>query len=160
MAGIAGGIGHAFQQIRRPSPSRPLAHQRVEPGKQFEAGLGTGVGRALDRLAQYYITLAEKIFPVIEVDAGRTVDVVITSGVSLQDHSMRHPRTARTFRSLQTAHDNSGETTRTISSLRSALCVCLWARHSPSLLGPDEYADGEIRCRSIAEPIRPRASGR
>src|SRR3989304_5812105 len=48
------------------------------------AGFGTGVGRALERLAQYYISLAEKVFPVIEVDAGRTVDVVITQGVSLQ----------------------------------------------------------------------------
>ncbi|MEK7731608.1 MAG: TrbI/VirB10 family protein, partial [Planctomycetota bacterium] len=51
---------------------------------QFQAGFGTGVGRALDRLAQYYISLAEKVFPVIEVDAGRTVDVVITQGISLQ----------------------------------------------------------------------------
>jgi conjugal transfer pilus assembly protein TraB len=41
------------------------------------------VGRALDRLAQYYITLAEKVFPVIEVDAGRTVDVVLTQGIAL-----------------------------------------------------------------------------
>jgi conjugal transfer pilus assembly protein TraB len=43
-----------------------------------------GVGRALDRLAQYYISLAEKVFPVIEVDAGRRVDVVLTQGVALQ----------------------------------------------------------------------------
>jgi conjugal transfer pilus assembly protein TraB len=42
--------------------------------------LSTGVGRAMDRLAQYYISLAEKTFPVIEVDAGRSVDVVLTEG--------------------------------------------------------------------------------
>jgi len=28
----------------------------------------------------YYITLAEEIFPVIEVSAGRTVDVVLSRG--------------------------------------------------------------------------------
>ena len=56
----------------------------VEPGTQLEAGLGTGMGKALDRLAQYYISLAEKIFPVIEIDAGRTVDVVLTQGIALQ----------------------------------------------------------------------------
>lgn len=28
----------------------------------------------------YYITLAEEIFPVIEVSAGKTVDVVISRG--------------------------------------------------------------------------------
>jgi len=55
----------------------------VDPGKQLQAGLGTGVGKALDRLAQYYITLAEKVFPVIEIDAGRTVDVVLTQGITL-----------------------------------------------------------------------------
>ena len=47
------------------------------------AGLGQGVGKALDRLAQYYIKLAENTFPVIEVDAGRQIDVVITKGVRI-----------------------------------------------------------------------------
>ena len=56
----------------------------VDPERQLQAGLGIGMGRALDRLAQYYISLAEKVFPVIEVDAGRSVDVVITQGVALQ----------------------------------------------------------------------------
>ena len=49
----------------------------------YRAGLGAGVGRALDRLAQYYIKLAENTFPVIEVDAGREIDVVITKGVRI-----------------------------------------------------------------------------
>src|SRR5262249_19408934 len=85
LAPLAGGIGHAFQQNSTTLSVSPLgATSTVEPGKQVEAGLRTGVGRALDRLAQYYITLAEKVFPVIEVDAGRTVDVVVTQGVSLQ----------------------------------------------------------------------------
>ena len=40
-------------------------------------------GKTLDRLAQYYISLAEKVFPVIEVDAGRSVDVERHGGVAL-----------------------------------------------------------------------------
>ena len=85
LAGVASGIGHAFQQSSTTMSVSPLgATSSVDPGKQFEAGFGTGVGKALDRLAQYYISLAEKVFPVIEVDAGRTVDVVITQGISLQ----------------------------------------------------------------------------
>ena len=35
----------------------------------------------MNRLANYYISLAEKVFPVIEIDAGRMVDVVLTKGV-------------------------------------------------------------------------------
>ena len=84
LAGVASGIGHAFQQSSTTMSVSPLgATSSVDPGKQFEAGFGTGVGKALDRLAQYYISLAEKVFPVIEIDAGRTVDVVITQGISL-----------------------------------------------------------------------------
>jgi len=85
IAGVASGIGHAFQQNASTLSISPLGStSTVEPDKQIQAGLGTGVGRALDRLAQYYISLAEKVFPVIEVDAGRTVDVVLTHGVALQ----------------------------------------------------------------------------
>ena len=85
LAGVASGIGHAFQQGSTTLSVSPLGSTgTVEPGKQFQAGMGTGVGKALDRLAQYYISLAEKVFPVIEVDAGRMVDVVVTQGVSLQ----------------------------------------------------------------------------
>ncbi|MBI4294455.1 MAG: conjugal transfer protein TraB [Betaproteobacteria bacterium] len=85
LAGVASGIGHAFQQSSTTLSVSPLGTTgSVDPGKQFEVGLGTGVGRALDRLAQYYISVAEKVFPVIEVDAGRTVDVVVTQGMSLQ----------------------------------------------------------------------------
>ena len=85
LAGVASGIGSAFQQSSTTYSVSPLGStSTVEPGKQLEAGLGTGMGKALDRLAQYYISLAEKIFPVIEIDAGRTVDVVLTQGIALQ----------------------------------------------------------------------------
>lgn len=85
IAGVASGIGHAFQQGSTTYAISPLGStSSVDSGKQLEAGLGTGMGKALDRLAQYYISLAEKVFPVIEIDAGRAVDVVLTTGVSLQ----------------------------------------------------------------------------
>jgi len=85
MAGVASGIGHAFQQSATTVSISPLGStSTVDSKEQLQAGLGMGVGRALDRLAQYYISLAEKVFPVIEVDAGRRVDVVLTQGVALQ----------------------------------------------------------------------------
>ena len=84
-AGIASGIGHAFQQKSTTYSVSPLGStSTVNQGEQLTAGIGAGVGRALDRLAQYYITLAEKVFPVIEVDAGRMVDVVITQGAMIE----------------------------------------------------------------------------
>ena len=84
MTGIISGIGQGFQQSATTYSTSALGSVgTVDPGKQFQAGIGTGIGKALDRLSQYYITLAEKMFPVIEVDAGRVVDVVLTKGVTL-----------------------------------------------------------------------------
>ncbi|MEO1767692.1 TraB/VirB10 family protein [Thiobacter aerophilum] len=84
LAGVASGIGQAFQQSATTYSTSPLGTiGTVDTGKQFQAGVGAGVGKALDRLSQYYINLAEKMFPIIEVDAGRVVDVVLTKGVTL-----------------------------------------------------------------------------
>lgn len=84
MTGIIAGIGQGFQQSATTYSTSALGTVGVvEPGKQFQAGIGAGVGKALDRLSQYYINLAEKLFPIIEVDAGRVVDVVLTKGVTL-----------------------------------------------------------------------------
>jgi len=84
MTGIISGIGQGFQQSATTYSTSALGSVgTVDPGKQFQSGIGTGIGKALDRLSQYYITLAEKMFPVIEVDAGRVVDVVLTRGGTL-----------------------------------------------------------------------------
>jgi conjugal transfer pilus assembly protein TraB len=84
LAGVASGIGQAFQQSATTYSTSPLGSVgTVESGKVLQAGAGAGVGKALDRLSQYYITLAEKMFPIIEVDAGRVVDVVLTKGITL-----------------------------------------------------------------------------
>lgn len=84
MTGIIAGIGQGFQQSATSYSTTPLGSVgTVNSGQQFQAGIGAGIGKALDRLSQYYITLAEKMFPIIEVDAGRVVDVVLTKGVTL-----------------------------------------------------------------------------
>jgi conjugal transfer pilus assembly protein TraB len=46
--------------------------------------LGEGVADAMDRIADYYLRLADKIFPVLEIDAGRKVDIVITQSASIK----------------------------------------------------------------------------
>jgi len=84
LAGVISGAGYGFQNSYTTFSTSPFgAVTTTEPSHAFEAGLASGVGRAMDRLAQYYITLAEKTFPIIEVDAGRSVDVVLTEGVVL-----------------------------------------------------------------------------
>jgi conjugal transfer pilus assembly protein TraB len=82
LAGVISGIGYGFQNQFTTFSTSPFGQvATTDPSQAFEAGMSAGVGRAMDRLAQYYISLAEKTFPVIEVDAGRSVDVVLTEGV-------------------------------------------------------------------------------
>jgi len=84
IAGIGSGLGQAFQQSASTTSTSPLGStSTVKPGEELKAGIASGVGKAMDRLAQYYISLAEKLYPVVEVDAGRLVDVVITKGAML-----------------------------------------------------------------------------
>lgn len=86
MAGIASGIGSGLAQSTQQVTTTALGSTATNPTDTqniLKQGIGTGVGKALDRLSQYYISLAEKTFPVIEVQGGRTVDVVVTQGVYL-----------------------------------------------------------------------------
>lgn len=86
IAGVASGIGNAFANGAMTTSSSPLGTTTaVKDGtaSQFQAGLGTGVGSALNELSRYYIQLAEKMFPVVEVDAGQPIDIVITKGFSI-----------------------------------------------------------------------------
>jgi len=85
-AGIVSGIGQGFAQggtTYTTSPFGTLATNSGGTGEQIRRGMAGGVGRALDNLANYYIRLAEQTFPVVEVDAGRLVEVAITKGSSI-----------------------------------------------------------------------------
>ena len=84
LAGLASGIGQGLATASTTVSTSTFGTIATTSGSQaYRAGLGHGAGRALDRLAQYYIKLAEQTFPVIEVDAGRAIDVVITKGVRI-----------------------------------------------------------------------------
>jgi len=85
LAGVVSGIGQGLSTANTTYSTSALGTiaSADSNADAYRAGLGHGVGKALDRLAQYYIKLAENTFPVIEVDAGRQIDVVITKGVRI-----------------------------------------------------------------------------
>jgi len=80
-AGALSGIGNA---IKSASTTTSIGGggitQTVDPGQVAQAGIGGGVGSAAKSLADYYIKQADKLFPVIETDGGRTVEILITKG--------------------------------------------------------------------------------
>lgn len=81
LAGFAEGVSKAFSLSATTVAVSPLgATQTVDPDRALEMGTLTGISRSADRLSQYYIRMAERIFPVIEIDAGRKVDVVVLQG--------------------------------------------------------------------------------
>ncbi|WP_298435699.1 TraB/VirB10 family protein [Ottowia sp.] len=110
LAGVVSGIGQGLATSSTEYSTSALGTVATANGSDaYRAGLGTGVGKALDRLAQYYIRLAENTFPVIEVDAAREVDVVITKGVRI-DTPMTTATISRAtpspaHRYLELAHD-------------------------------------------------------
>jgi len=85
LAGIGSGIGDAFSQSFTTTSVSPLgATSTVNTGEIAQYGLAQGLGNAMDTLSKYYIKLAEQLFPIIEVDGGRVVDVVLTRGASIE----------------------------------------------------------------------------
>ncbi|EGY27057.1 traB pilus assembly family protein [Desulfovibrio sp. A2] len=52
--------------------------------KKLMGGVFSGMGKALDKVADYYMSLAEEIFPVIEVSATRSATFVVTTGTEVK----------------------------------------------------------------------------
>jgi len=82
LASVGSGIGEAFKSASETQTANAFGTTTTvtKPGDGFTKGFGTGTQRAFDMLAKYYITLAEKTFPVVEVRGGRVVDVVFSKG--------------------------------------------------------------------------------
>ena len=114
LAGVVSGIGQGLATSSTEYSTSALGTVASASGPDaYRAGLGTGVGKALDQLAQYYIKLAENTFPIIEIDAGREVDVVITRGVHIDvpmttgDPSSARLANAPETRYLETSDDGN-----------------------------------------------------
>ncbi|EFP0184029.1 conjugal transfer protein TraB [Escherichia coli] len=91
MAGFLGGVSDAFDinpvPVINTNPGTNTQYQSVFSNQMLQGAAVKGASKALDRIAQFYIDMAEGIFPVIEVDAGRQIDVIVTKGTKLQIRS-------------------------------------------------------------------------
>jgi len=96
LAGFAEGISSAFDVRQVPSisvtrggdgdsgkVSSPVYEQALDANAMQGAAV-RGVGSALERLADYYMDMAEEMFPVIEIDAMREVSFIVKKGLSAQ----------------------------------------------------------------------------
>ena len=83
LVGTLSGLGEAVSLAAQDSTTNFAGTVTNSVNNPWRAGLGDGMQDALDRVADYYLKLADKIFPVLEVDAGRDVDIVITQSASI-----------------------------------------------------------------------------
>lgn len=89
LAGFATGVAEAFDTspvpvIRTGDVGGSKLYQENFSSDAAQHGVSSGASAAMTRLAEYYMDMADQIFPVIEVDAGRQVDVVLTHGIKLK----------------------------------------------------------------------------
>ena len=96
MAGFMQGVSDAFSVRQVPSISiassgsgtngrtvSPVYEQAFNSQAMQGAMIG-GTGKALERIADFYLEMAENLYPVIEVDAAREIDFVVKKGVQLK----------------------------------------------------------------------------
>lgn len=93
IGGFLGGLGNVFSQPTNPltySLNSGLAQSNpMTSGSIIKQGLAKGAGTALEKYADFYIKRAEQMQPVIQVQAGRIVDIVFTQGVAFEDSAAR-----------------------------------------------------------------------
>lgn len=124
MAGFLEGASKAFDvkpvPILSTNPGGRAQYQDNFAGVDSlrSAGLG-GAGSALEQVAKYYIDMAKNIFPVIEIDAGRQVDLIVTRGVSLKfgNHPAPTPGAAPGARSSGAPGQQQGQSKGPLSFL-------------------------------------------
>ncbi|HJD59277.1 MAG TPA: TraB/VirB10 family protein [Rickettsia endosymbiont of Omalisus fontisbellaquei] len=89
--GILSGMAQFFQNQATNGvyPISPITGQQnpLRANDSLKAGAYSGVGNALEKLADFAIKRAEQMNPVIVVDSGRVVDVVFRKGVDLMHDS-------------------------------------------------------------------------
>ncbi|HCF4079492.1 TraB/VirB10 family protein [Pseudomonas aeruginosa] len=96
MAGFMQGVSEAFNVRQVPSINvtgsgtgsnstdiAPVYEQAFNADSMQGAAVG-GAGRALERIADFYLEMAENLYPVIEIDAAREIDFIVKKGVLLK----------------------------------------------------------------------------
>lgn len=79
MAGFLSGVTNQLQNLT------PTSQDTANTNSKFmlQQGLTQGATSALDKLSEYHIKRAENYHPIIQIDAGKTVDVVFLKGFYL-----------------------------------------------------------------------------
>ncbi|QGY32537.1 TrbI/VirB10 family protein [Pantoea cypripedii] len=78
-AGALGGLGQSVSQVGQ-TVTGIGATASISGGEVARSAVGSGVGKAADKLADYYIERAEQYHPIIPIGAANRVEVVFIEG--------------------------------------------------------------------------------
>ena len=81
--GLLSGMGKAVSLSASSTVTYSSGASGTTVNDSLRAGIGQGMEDAMDRIVDYYIRLADKIFPVLELDSGRKVDIVLSQGLTI-----------------------------------------------------------------------------
>lgn len=88
MAGFASGLSDAFDVNQVPTISTStdgtVQYSKVYSSDALQGAAIKGLSNSLERISQFYLDMAKDIFPVVEINAGREVDVIVISGTRLK----------------------------------------------------------------------------
>lgn len=90
--GFFGGMGKFFESHAggMPAPFTPFTTgPTLNPKQMLLSGAASGTSQALDKYAEFFIKRAEQLQPVLQVAAGRLVNIVITQGTRFGETSVR-----------------------------------------------------------------------
>lgn len=87
-AGFLSGFASAAAPQQVPSINTELSASTVWQSQNLNqyagAGIMEGASSAMERVASYYLAIAEAMWPVIEIPAGIEVDFLVQKGMTLQ----------------------------------------------------------------------------
>lgn len=86
VAGFLQGVSQAFSQSATVVNVNPTGQtSTIDPNKTLQAGLGGGVSKATEELSKFFIDMSKEMFPVVEVSAGRKVEIVFINRFALKE---------------------------------------------------------------------------
>ncbi|WP_022846808.1 TraB/VirB10 family protein [Desulfurobacterium sp. TC5-1] len=84
VSGFLEGVASAFQQASQVVMVSPTGTtSTVKPEDALKMSAFSGAGKAAEKLAEVYAKLAEETWPVVEINAGRKVNIIVEKGISL-----------------------------------------------------------------------------
>ncbi len=102
LSGMSGFFG--AQSQKSVFPVSPFGQTKALSAQQMlSGGASNGASSALDKYAEFFIKRAEQLQPVLQVAAGRSVDIVFTQGTAFGETSVRKSLTKIRERSRKNA---------------------------------------------------------